>query len=58
VETKIPLEKLTANDLFDDEIHLTMATEIGKLTNIRFSLSKETKSAVNEFGTTYSLNKA
>ena len=36
VEAEIPIEKLQANDLFSDEIHLTMDTGVpGKMVNIR-----------------------
>lgn len=37
-EVRIPLEKLQLNDVFDDEMHLTMQTKPNTLTNIRFSL--------------------
>lgn len=38
VEVQIPLEKLELNDIFDDELHLTMETQPNRPTNIRFSL--------------------
>lgn len=38
VETKIPLEKLHINDVFNDEIHLTMDVRPYTPTNIRYSL--------------------
>ena len=41
VEAQIPLEKLRLNDVFDDEVHLTMAVKPNTLTNIRFSRADE-----------------
>lgn len=38
VETQIPIEKLVLNDIFDDEVHLTMSVRPNTLTNIRFNL--------------------
>lgn len=38
VEVKIPLEKLKLNDIFDDELHLTMEVRPNTLTNVRFAL--------------------
>ena len=40
VEAKIPIEKLTLNDVFDDEVHLTMSVKPYQMTNIRFSMKK------------------
>ena len=41
VEAQIPLERLRLNDVFDDEVHLTMAVKPNTLTNIRFSRADE-----------------
>lgn len=38
VEAQIPLEKLVLNDIFDDEVHLTMSVRPNTLTSIRFNL--------------------
>ena len=38
VEVKIPLEKLKMNDIFDDELHLTMEVRPNTLTNVKFAL--------------------
>lgn len=38
VEAQIPLEKLQLNDVFAEEVHLTMSVKPNTLTNIRFSL--------------------
>jgi len=38
VQAEIPLEKLKLNDVFDDEVHLTMSVKPNTLTNIKFSL--------------------
>lgn len=38
VEARLPLEKLELNDVFDDEVHLTMKVKPYALTNIRYSL--------------------
>ncbi len=38
VEVKIPLEKLKMNDVFDDELHLTMEVRPNTLTNVKFAL--------------------
>ncbi len=38
VTANIPLEKLQANDLFDDEMHVTMKVKPYVLTNIRYAL--------------------
>lgn len=37
VRVEIPLEKLKINDLFDDEVHLTMEVKPYKMTSIKFS---------------------
>ena len=57
VEARIPLEKLQLNDVFDDEIHLTMSVKPYEMTNIRFSrttsaktVEKYTEEQYNNYG--------
>ena len=40
IEAKIPLEKLTLNDVFSDEVHVTMSVKPYVMTNIRYSRKK------------------
>lgn len=40
IQAEIPLEKLKANDLFDDELHLTIEVKPYQMTNIRYALSE------------------
>lgn len=44
IEAQIPLEKLKANDLFDDELHLTIEVKPYQMTNIRYALPIEDNS--------------
>ena len=54
VEVQIPLEKLELNDIFDDELHLTMATQPNRPTNVRFSLRESIEDDVlKKYGKTY-----
>lgn len=41
VEAKIPLEKLELNDVFDDEVHLTMKVKPYTMNNICYSLADD-----------------
>ena len=54
VEVQIPLEKLELNDIFDDELHLTMETQPNRPTNIRFSLRESIEDdVIKKYGKTY-----
>lgn len=54
VEVQIPLEKLELNDIFDDELHLTMETQPNRPTNIRFSLRESIEDdIIKKYGKTY-----
>lgn len=54
VEVQIPLEKLELNDIFDDELHLTMETQPNRPTNIRFSLRENIEDdVIKKYGKTY-----
>ncbi len=46
VRVEIPLEKLTLNDVFDKEVHLTMSVKPYQMTNIRFSYKVPAESKV------------
>lgn len=46
IEVQIPLEKLKANDLFDDELHLTIEVKPYQMTNIRYALPIEDNSGI------------
>ena len=48
VRAEIPLEKLTLNDVFDQEVHLTMSVKPYQLTNIRFSYKRPAEGKVHK----------
>lgn len=50
IEAKIPLEKLELNDVFDDEMHLTMRVKPYEMTKIQFSHSDNDIDPANREG--------